>query len=151
LKTEKEKIRRLLERTFEKHAWHGPSLKETIEGVTQEQSLVRYPNTHSIIELVAHITSWRVYVAKRLEGDGNYEVSDELNFPKETNWQKAVDALNESQARLLKALDAFPEEKLNELSPHPSAKYTYYTLLHGIIHHDTYHAGQIKLIAKSFE
>lgn len=151
MKTEKDKIKRLLERTFEKHAWHGPSLKETIEGVTQEQAMKRYPNTNSIIELITHITSWRVYVAKRLQGDASYEVSDEMNFPKETDWKKAVEALDESQAQLLKALDAFPEEKLSELSPHPKAKYTYYTLLHGIIHHDTYHAGQIKLITKSFQ
>lgn len=151
MRTEKEKIRRLLERTFEKHAWHGPSLKETIEGVTQEQSLTRLPNTHSIIELITHITAWRTYVTKRLQGDGRYEVSDEMNFPKETNWDKSVDALYESQAKLLQAIDAFPEEKLNDLVPHPSAKFTYYTLLHGIIHHDTYHAGQIKLITKSIE
>jgi uncharacterized damage-inducible protein DinB len=151
LKTEKEKIRRLLERTFEKDAWHGPSVKEAIKGVTQEQSLHHFPNTHSIIELVTHMTAWRIYVKKRLQGDGDYEISDEMNFPKTKDWKKAVEDLNNSQQQLLKALDSFSEEKLSDLVSHPSAKFTFYTLLHGIIHHDVYHVGQIKLIAKSLD
>jgi uncharacterized damage-inducible protein DinB len=151
VKTEKEKIRRLLERTFEKNAWHGPSVKETLKGVTKDQADHRFPNTHTIIELVTHMTAWRVYVTKRLQGNDTYEVSDELNFPTSTNWKKAIHDLEESQKDLLTALDAFPEEKLNDLVAHPEAKFTFYTLLHGIIHHDVYHAGQIKLITKSFE
>jgi uncharacterized damage-inducible protein DinB len=151
MKTEIQKIRRLLERTFEKGAWHGPSVKETIEGVTEEQSLFRFQNTHSIIELVTHMTAWRIYVTKRLMGDAQYDVTDEMNFPVSKDWKKAVDDLHESQQVLLKALDSFPEEKLSELVTHPSAKLTFYTLLHGIIHHDVYHAGQIKLITKSFQ
>jgi uncharacterized damage-inducible protein DinB len=151
LKTEKEKIRRLLERTFEKGAWHGPSLKETIADVTQEKSGQHFPNTHSIIDLVTHMTAWRIYVTKRLEGDKDYEVTDEINFPQSSDWKKAVEELNKSQAQLLKALDSFPEERLSELVTHPSAKFTFYTLLHGIIHHDVYHSGQIKLITRSFQ
>lgn len=151
MKTEKEKIRRLLERTFEKGAWHGPSVKEAIAGISQEQSHHRFLNTHSIIELVTHMTAWRTYVTKRLLGDSVYEVSDEMNFPKSSDWKKAVDDLNKSQEELLKALDSFPEERFAELVPHPSAKLTFYTLLHGIIHHDLYHTGQIKLIGKSLQ
>jgi uncharacterized damage-inducible protein DinB len=149
LKSEIEKIHRLLDRTFEKNAWHGPSVKEAIAGVTQEQSHHHFPNTHSIIELVTHMTAWRIYVTKRLQGDNDYEVSDEMNFPKTKDWKKAVDGLIKSQQALLKALDSFPEERLSELVSHPSAKFTFYTLLHGIINHDVYHAGQIKMIATS--
>lgn len=150
MKTEIQKIRRLLERTFEKGAWHGPSVKETIEGITQDQSLHRLQNTHSIIELVTHMTAWRTYVTKRLLGNEKYEVSDEMNFPEAADWKRAVEDLNNSQQQLLNALDSFPEDKLSGLVTHPDAKFTFYTLLHGVIHHDIYHAGQIKLITKSF-
>jgi uncharacterized damage-inducible protein DinB len=151
MKTEIQKIRRLLERTFEKGAWHGPSVRETIEGVTQEQSSHRFQNTHSIIELVTHMTAWRTYVTKRLLGEEHYEMTDEMNFPTEKSWKRALKDLDVSQQLLLKTLDSFPEEKLSELVTHPGAKFTFYTLLHGIIHHDVYHAGQIKLITKSFQ
>jgi uncharacterized damage-inducible protein DinB len=84
-----------------------------------------------------------------LEGDGAYQVSDEMNFPSPGTWTEALQRLEESQVKLLEAAARFPEERLGELVPSITHKYTYYTLLHGIIHHDLYHIGQIQLILKS--
>jgi uncharacterized damage-inducible protein DinB len=149
MKTETEKITKLLHRTFGKGAWHGPSVKETLDKVSTDHAHDRLtPNTHSIIELVAHMTSWRTFVTKRLQGDADFQVSEEMNFPKETTWSKVLDDLEQSQEALLTAVNEFPVDKLGELVPHAEFKYTYYTLLHGIIHHDLYHTGQIALIVK---
>lgn len=30
----------------------------------------------------------------------------------------------------------------------PKSEYTFYTMLHGVIHHDIYHSGQIVLLKK---
>jgi hypothetical protein len=108
----------------------------------------RLPGTHSIIELVAHMTSWRIFVIKKLEGDSGYTVGDETNFPQATDWGKTSKDLDESQSGLLTAIEKFPDEKLSHLVEGVTSKYTYYTLIHGIIHHDLYHIGQIKLISK---
>lgn len=149
MRTEIEKITKLLHRSFEKGAWHGPTVKESIQDVTQEISSKRLPGTHSIIELVGHLSTWRNYVAKKLNGETEYTVPDEMNFPVGTDWSKAVADLEESQRNLLGAIEKFPDEKLADLVQGVTHKYTCYTMLHGIIHHDLYHTGQIILIKKA--
>ncbi|MFZ6011007.1 MAG: DinB family protein [Bacteroidota bacterium] len=138
----------LLRKTYEKDAWHGQAVKEVLEGITPDMALKKLSNTHSIIELVAHMTTWRIYVTRKLEGDPNFHVSDEMNFPKVSDWKKAVSDLDNSQAELIKAIEKFPEQRLHEQVPHTKNKYTFYTLLHGIVHHDLYHLGQIALLKK---
>jgi uncharacterized damage-inducible protein DinB len=147
-KTEAQKLVSLLKRSYDRGAWHGPSVKEALESVTPEMSSARLPHTHSIIELVSHMTTWRNFVIAKLQGE-DYPVTDEINFPGQNNWSKAIEDLEESQAKLLTLVEQFPIEKLSELVPHPSAKYTFYTMINGIIHHDLYHTGQIILIAKA--
>lgn len=150
MKTEIQNIISLLSRTFEKNAWHGPSVKEVLNDITAEQSFTKLRDTHSIIELVAHMTAWRIFVIKKLEGDENYKVEDEKNFPSETDWMKTLNDLSASQLHLLELLKDFPATKLSDVVHAPPYKYSFYTLLHGIIHHDLYHIGQIALIKKTF-
>jgi uncharacterized damage-inducible protein DinB len=150
MKTETEKIVSLLKRTFERGAWHGPSVKEVLKGIDGTLALKRLNNTHSIIELVAHMTSWRRYVINRLQENNSFVVSDEQNFPKRDDWDNVLQELEESQQQLLELIEKFPVYKLSELVPVSEQNYTYYTLLNGIIHHDVYHAGQIMLIKRAF-
>lgn len=128
------------------HAWHGPSLAETLKGITAEQSLRKLPGSHSIIELVQHMAMWRTFVAKRLAGEDSFEVTEATDFPTEQNWEGALRLLHRSQTELLTAVKAFPEEKLLETVP--TRSYDYYTLLHGIAQHDAYHSGQVALLKK---
>ena len=141
-------IHKLLRHTYEKNAWHGPAVKEVLESIPPEQAHNRLPETHSIIELVAHMTAWRFFVIKKLQGDPEYKVAEQMNFPSVTNWLDAILELDKSQAELLKALEGFDSARLFEIVKHGSYQYSYYTLLHGIIHHDLYHTGQIAIIKK---
>jgi uncharacterized damage-inducible protein DinB len=143
------RIAETLRNTFEKNAWHGPSVKETLKDITAESSAKRLPNTHSIIELVAHMTAWRIFTILKLKGDTSYKVTGELNFPIGMDWKTAIGKLEESQQQMLEALALFPAERLTQVVPHEGYKYTFFTLLHGIIHHDLYHTGQIALIKKA--
>jgi uncharacterized damage-inducible protein DinB len=149
MKTETQKIQSLLKRTFEKHAWHGPSVTEVLQKITPETANNRMPNTHSIAELVGHMAAWRTYVIHVMAGDHEYKVSDEMNFRKPEPWPEPLRLLSLTQQQLMDSLEKFPPEKLSELVPHPTNKYTYHTLIHGIIHHDLYHTGQIMLIYKA--
>jgi uncharacterized damage-inducible protein DinB len=149
MKNEKQNIKMLLQRSFEKGAWHGPATKEALQPITQQTSGNRLPNTHSIIELATHMTAWRNFVLQKLSGNSDFEVSEEMNFPTTRDWTKAMADLEKSQLALLEAIEKFQEEKLTELVPGVSTHYTFYTLLHGIIHHDTYHTGQISMIHKA--
>ena len=140
---------KMLQHTYEKNAWHGPAVKEVLASVTAADAQKRLPNSHSIIELVAHMTAWRIFVVKKLQGNTDYKVTDEMNFTTPTDWVKVQEELETSQARLLEALKAFDGSKLYEPVPHGSYNYNFYTLLNGIIHHDLYHAGQIALLKKT--
>jgi uncharacterized damage-inducible protein DinB len=149
METEVQRIVSLLKKTFDKGAWHGPSVKEAIENITPEQSLEGLAHTHTIIELVWHMTSWRTYVTKKLTGDLDFKVTDQLNFPDSKDWHDCVKQLEESQRTLLAAIEKFPAEKLSDTVPNFKDPYSFYSLIHGIIHHDLYHAGQIMLIKKA--
>ena len=149
MNSEIENLLSLLKHTFEKNAWHGPSVKEVLQGVNADQAFKRLEHTHSIIELVGHMTAWRIFVIKKLEGEIDYNVGDDQNFPTTNDWVNVLDDLFISQNKLLELLKNFPNSKLSEAVPHGSYRYTFYTLLHGIIHHDVYHTGQIALIKKA--
>jgi uncharacterized damage-inducible protein DinB len=139
-------IAALLEKTFRGPAWHGPSVLDALENITPEMTSSKIADSHSIIELVAHMTTWRNFVTKRLTGDATYEVSNAENFPPVTDWKNTLENLKKSQATLLAAIKAFPESKL--FTTVPTRKYDFYTMLHGIVQHDIYHTGQIILLKK---
>jgi uncharacterized damage-inducible protein DinB len=145
-KTEMERIVRQLEKTFQGHPWHGPSITQTLEGLTELQSQQRIGKGHSILELVLHMIAWRTFVCERLEGNDVADVSEELNFPITGQWPQAWQQLQQSQQRLLTNVKNFLIEKLDELVP--NRRYTYYTMLHGVLQHDIYHLGQIIYILK---
>ena len=149
METEIQDFLTLLRKTYEREAWHGPSVKEAIGNISDELIFARLPGTHSIIELVAHMTAWRRYAIKKLMGESDYTVTDEMNFPNPDNWQEAVRQLEESQEQLVAVVEQCTPEKFKQLVPGTKNPLTFYTLLHGIIHHDLYHTGQIMLIRKA--
>ena len=105
-----------------------------------------YNGAHSASELVMHMAAWRNFVIRKLQGEDTYEVSEQANFPSPTAWSQALDFLLISQENLLSALSVFPENKLEDTVPGRS--YSYAIMLYGIIHHDLYHLGQIRLLTK---
>ncbi len=140
----------LLRSTFEKNAWHGQSVKEVLNDITPIQAFKKLDHTHSIIELAAHMTSWKIFVIKKLEGDVDYHVNEEMNFPMATDWAETLKGLSLSHLQLTESVKNFPTSRLTDVVPHGSYSYTFYALIHGIIHHDLYHIGQIALIKKTF-
>ena len=146
MKTEVQKLGNILRHTFEKNAWHGLAVMEVLNSIDEQIVHKKFNSTHSIIELVAHMTAWRVFVTEELSGNINYKVSQEMNFPVVKSWQEAVDGLVASQEKLLAQLEKFPAERLSDVVP--NKLYKFFTMLHGIVHHDLYHLGQIVLIKK---
>ncbi len=146
--SEIERIMRLLEKTFDKQPWYGSSIMDVLD-MDPAKATQRLTHGHSIIELILHMTTWRKFATSRLQGDHSFEVSDEMNFPFTGTWEEAMSDLQKSQRTLMEAVKSFPEDRLCELVPSNTQKYTYYTLLHGILHHDIYHLGQIALLKKA--
>lgn len=151
--TETHRINSQLKRAQEGEAWHGPSLRELLDGVTAEQAAAKpIPNAHSIWELVNHIIAWEQIVRRRLEGEVVSEVPDEMNFPpvndpSETAWQATLQSLAASNRSLRESIKRIDDAKLEKTVP--GEKYNNYFMLHGAIQHDLYHAGQIALLKKA--
>jgi uncharacterized damage-inducible protein DinB len=148
-----ERIKDQLQRAFDGDAWHGPSVREVLEGVTPEMAARKVlPDAHTIWEIVLHIAAWEGFVGKRLDGEmvkGPTGAEDwpVVNDPSPGAWRRAIDTLVEGHQRLIQAISKMSEAKLNETIP--GTDFTYYVLLHGVVQHDLYHAGQIALLKKA--
>lgn len=133
-------------------AWHGPSLRELLDGVTAEQAAARpVPGAHSLWELVNHIAAWERIVTRRLQGEVIDEVADEINFPSvvdasEAAWQATLQQFEETHRQLREAIKQIDDARLQE--PTPGKEHPLYIELYGVLQHDVYHAGQFALLKK---
>lgn len=135
-------------------AWHGPSLRKLLEGVGAEEA-ARHPiaGAHSIWELVLHIAVWDEICARRLAGEridattGSPEDWPAAEAATEEAWRRALDRLARAQAGLAQAAEAFDGRRLGDTVPGWS--WTHHRMLHGTLHHDLYHAGQIAVLRRS--
>lgn len=147
-----EHLSKLFSDTYEGQAWHGPSLKAIIDRVSAAQAVHQPGNgVHSIAELTHHASYWMMMVRKWITGidaapdqDASWGTGE---ADPEIAWQEAKNVLDREYVALKSAIDALPNEKLQAVA-HAEWGLTYSTLLHSIIHHNLYHAGQISLLTK---
>ena len=151
--SELDRIKILLNAAFHGGAWHGPSVLENLKGIKPKAAGNRQKDIHTIAELVYHITTWRIFALKKIQGDVEFLIKTEkqnwgnLKEIDEFEWETLQMELTLSHDELIAALDEKDDTILAELVP--GAEYDFYTLLHGIIHHDLYHNGQIGILKKS--
>jgi uncharacterized damage-inducible protein DinB len=148
--TESARIASQLHRAYRGPAWHGPSLKAILADVTPERAVLRpIANAHSIWEIVLHITAWMRIARERLTATQARSISDEEDWPSVVgkSWSEALTALETEERALEDAIRSFPDERLEERAPATEPQ-SYYVLLHGVVQHTLYHAGQIILLNK---
>ena len=150
---EAERIADQLRRAYEGEAWHGPALREVLAGVTAAQAARRpLRDAHTIWEIVLHIATWESVVRRRLEGEEIGELPPEQDWPpvrdtSEAAWKKALADLEKGNQRLRDVIASLPEARFAETVPVKG--YSFYYMLHGVVQHDLYHAGQIALLKKA--
>ena len=142
----------MLDEAYEQAAWHGPNLKQSLKGVTVEQAAWRPgPERYNIWEEALHAAYWKYVARRRIEGGkrgsfplkgSNFFVRPEEGRSTESAWQ-ADRALLEKEHRALRAAVARTVE-----TPRATKGAR---LLYGVALHDTYHAGQIRLIRRWME
>jgi uncharacterized damage-inducible protein DinB len=147
-----QRMKSLLDGSFHGGAWHGPSVLEAVKNITAEEASFKTPTVHTASELIYHLTSWRIFALKRLQRDFEYQIDTEKkNFgsvPKidKLALETLVMELSLSHDELIKELDTKKDDFLIEIVE--GSEYDYYTLIHGIVHHDIYHTGQIMILKK---
>jgi len=149
---ETERIADQLKRAYEKDAWHGPSVKETLQGVTAEQAQTKPINsTHSIWEIVLHISGWMKVAVPRMQGIKTTQ-PEEGDWPAiknamVTGWNQTLEEMQKNYQELMTAISRLSDEDLTK--PVFEIPNYNYVLLHGIIQHNLYHAGQIAVLKKA--
>jgi uncharacterized damage-inducible protein DinB len=147
-----------LERAHDGDPWHGSPIKDILKGVTAEEAARQPPNgAHSIWELVLHATGWRNEVARRAKGEpaGEPPAGDwpAVGDPTPARWAAALAAFDASHDALVTVARGMSDDRLLQPTNDPRNRplgtgVTYYELLHGIVQHDAYHAGQIAIVRK---
>lgn len=147
-----------LNREYSGDPWHGSPLTQILQGITAEQAAARpLAHAHSIFEIVLHMIGWKDEVRRRLSGAPAREPEEgdwpDVGEPTPERWAAAIKRLEATHQALLDAVRPLPEAQLlaptNDTRDRTTgAGVSYYVLLHGIVQHDVYHAGQIALLKK---
>src|SRR5258707_14674815 len=138
-----------LNRAYGGEAWHGPALRNLLDGVSETQAKARpIRDGHSILELVVHVGTWLDVVGRRVAGediDGTAipDWADVTTMP----WQRALEELERAEGRLCDAVARLESEDLDKNVP--GEKRSLYGEIMGALQHNVYHTGQIAILKKA--
>jgi len=148
-----------LKRMYDGDAWHGPSVRAALHGVDATMAAARpVPHGHTIGEIVMHMTAWTREVTRRLQSgvardpeDGDWPVAAVADA---AAWAATVAALDAANAELVRTATASDDARLQDRivdapGRPPGSGVSRYTLLHGLVQHHAYHAGQISMLKRA--
>ena len=148
-----------LQRAYNGDAWYGPSVRAALEGVDARQAAARpEPAAHTICEIVLHMTAWTREVTRRLRvgiahepEDGDWPAGAAVDEDGWTAIRAALDAANEDLVKSIAALDdAQLQDRIGDVRDRAlGSGVSRYVMLHGLVQHHAYHAGQISLLRKA--
>jgi uncharacterized damage-inducible protein DinB len=145
-----------LRNAFEGNAWHGPAVLELLADVDAATAAAHsLPDTHSIWELLLHITAWDDAVNRRIvlgKFGRALQLNDAENFPSVTDkssaaWKDTIARAKKAHRELLTTVAALSDERLRERVP--GKPYDVGFMLQGVAQHEIYHAGQIAILKKT--
>ena len=153
--TEIARIQDTLQRIYDGHAFYGDPIETVLADIDAPQAFWIPPGgTHSIWQLVQHMTVWLRIIRERLTSptiidvDSNDETFLSSAESNHENWNAARDGLKSALEALIQAAGKFPPEKLDAMVP--EREYTFYMLLHGAAQHSLYHTGQIAMMKRMY-
>jgi hypothetical protein len=139
----------LVDEAFDHAAWHGPTLRGAVRGVTAQQAEWRPGHgLHTIRELTLHAAYWKYAVRRRLGGGGSFalEGSNWFEASPSRTWEDDVRLLVSEHRALREVIAACPARALRKPvdRKQQTAEYT----IRGIAAHDIYHAAQIRQLRR---
>ncbi len=114
-----------LEEIYSGKPWCSDSMTDIFNKISPEDAVKKSSQgTHSIVELVFHMITWRYFVVKLLQGDKEYDVKQndkndwcEINFSDENLWKYALSEFDKMQKMLISELNNFNEDLINKTIP----------------------------------
>ncbi len=135
----------------------GANFSQKLDTIIENEAFLRpIPNLHSVAEIISHLTIWREETILKIEtGKGNLTDDSEENWLtndklKEIGWNEIKARYQDSLSRMIKLLQPKDDSFLNEKYYDTDFKgyYPYQFVIHGMLHHDIYHLGQLGIIIK---
>jgi hypothetical protein len=139
----------LVDEAFDRAAWHGPTLRGSLRGVTAAQASWRPARgRHHIREIAIHAAYWKHAVRRRLLGRGDWTFplkgANWFDIEPGRSWKGDLRMLDDEHRALRAAIAGYPESALNKVIDKRGQRAAF--TIRGIAAHDLYHAGQIQLI-----
>jgi uncharacterized damage-inducible protein DinB len=142
-----DRIRDQFQRVWDGDAWHGPPLAQLLDSIDSATSQWRPARgAHTIQDLASHITFWIDAAHRRLDGETYLPESGDWELPPSESWEGTVARLRTTYQSLVDAIAATPASRLRD--PVAGKPYDVYVLLHGVLQHTLYHAGQIAMMRR---
>ncbi len=156
--TERERLLDMMARVHSGDPWHGPPVMASLDGIDAVHASAHpLAGTHSIWEIAQHVIAWRREVAARLRGKPPSTPSPG-DWPAPGTgapaWAETKAALDASHRELMAAVadlgDAALEHPVGQSRDAAvGAGVSVAILLHGMVQHDAYHAGQMSMLGKA--
>ena len=145
-----------LKDTWHGSPWYGNPSDKILEGITAAEAATQLaPGSHTIWQLVLHMTAWTETTGQRVRGMGS-KGPDRGDWPdvgdtSDAAWKAALAELDTARKALVEEINTAHEEdiQLHVKQHDPPFKDTGMSragTVYGLIEHDIYHLGQIALI-----
>src|SRR3954467_5407762 len=148
----------LLNEIYQGPAWHGPSVKEALAGVTAASATKKLADDrNSIRELVLHLAHGRHLLIERVKNASIPAFPRDIREPwwpivdgdtTDVAWRRDLELLDEYHEKLVETVRTATPAQLARV-PSPGDQPIERQLV-GLAVHDGYHAGQIKQLALHF-
>ena len=128
---------RAIEGNVDGLAYHGPSTKSNLVGVTADLAAARpVAEAQSVWELLVHVKIDREWAIARLKGQKpDLDWWPSISSQTSKDWNALLLELDDVQARFLEAMSTAAEENV-------------VAVVRFLIHHELYHSGQIALLRR---
>jgi len=145
------RLQKLFSDLYAGDPWLDVTLAGTLANLNAQQASYK-PNGHwnSIWEITNHLIAWRENVLKRVNGQTlqtpSHNYFSAVADTSDDAWQNTLQKLHDSQQSWLAFLNRMNDADLE--NKYALNDHSYADHIHGILHHDAYHLGQIVMLAK---
>ena len=142
-----------MRRGYDGDAWHGPSLVTVLDRIPAQRAFEPpIAGARPAAGPVGHIALRRPVAPRRTEGEAVND-ADHHDWrpldPAAADWDELRRRLAVAHAALVARVEGLDDARLEESVPGQAI--TLYVMLHGVVQHDLYHAGQLALLARALE
>lgn len=145
--------------TWHGSPWYGDPGDKILAGISADEATRKLSaDSHSIWQLVLHMTAWTETVTARVRGMGA-KAPDRGDWPDvgettEAAWSAALADLEKARAELIDEINHAHEEDVQlhvkkHDPPFGDTGISRAGTVYGLIEHDIYHLGQIALIKRA--